>query len=315
MSKLHLNPGPVLIYRYDDAPQGERECQDVTQRAAEFLFERVTIDPAFTLGDLFRLLDKDDDLQHVFSRDYARALCAEARKGALPHDLGGHPAETAGIEYLELYRHWELDTSTSTYSQVAELNLHGIGPPVAEDAPKYNVKAGERIEWSVSLTPVRELLNLPLRVRDTFDVTEDDIDAYAYAKPLANGKSSEFWLGQVIHAVLRELSFYGTPEETAGVAQSLKDQMDEIDAGTVETTSGDDIFEELDRPGFAAMFQTLGDVPQADLRWALREVPDDDPMGEYLDRKFEGKVVVKPEFRKLAARKFRRALRAAGQES
>jgi hypothetical protein len=42
---------------------------------------------------------------------------------------------------------------------------HGIGHELAEDLPEERRKKGERIEWSVSLTPLRELLSLPVRVK------------------------------------------------------------------------------------------------------------------------------------------------------
>jgi hypothetical protein len=41
--------------------------------------------------------------------------------------------------------------------------LHGVGCEFEADAPSCYRKEGERIQWAVWLTPLRELLALPVR--------------------------------------------------------------------------------------------------------------------------------------------------------
>ncbi len=48
---------------------------------------------------------------------------------------------------------------------------------------------------------------------DTFNITEDDIDAKAHGDTVDNAKCPDVLLGQVIHGVLYELSFHGGPEQ------------------------------------------------------------------------------------------------------
>ncbi|MFA7503839.1 MAG: addiction module protein [Burkholderiaceae bacterium] len=278
-----------------------------------FLFEPVALHPDLLLDDIFKLLDVCPVLKDVFRRNWAVELCDEARKGPLALSRGSDPAETAGVEYLELYWSWELDTSSNTYQSISRLNLHGIGPVLTKDSTTHGVKAGDRIKWSLSLTPVRELLALPLRLNEEITLREDDLDAKGYGDVVATGRCSEVLLGQVIEAVLDELSFHGGPQEQAEFAAELKARIDEIDSGTAELVSGDDLFEEFDRPGFDALFETLGGVSPADVRRAMRQIEDEEAAGPFLEREFDGKVVVKEQFRERAGREFRKAFRAAGR--
>jgi len=324
MRDLILRPGPALIERRwetddsdddaaaDDEPDGPRlREQDVTGRAHEFLFDLITLDAGTTLSDLFRLLDASPLLQPVFRRDFAAELCAEARKGPLAKAAPPSPHE--GIEYLELYQQWSLDTATNVYSPMQRLDLHGVGYELTEDVPEHGRKRGERIQWAVSLTPLRELLHLPLRVDPEVQVTEDDLDAKAYGTEIARARHPDVTLGQVIHGVLWELSFHGGPQEQADAADELHQQVAAIDAGTAELVSGDDLFENLDRPGCEALFDSLGGRSAREISHALREIDDDENAAAWLDKTFDGTVLVKPQFRDRSGRQFRKAFRAAAR--
>ena len=314
MDNLTLGPGPSLIWRDIHRQDSDSAvAKDVAEHAVAFLLEPLALHPNLKLGDVFKLLDACPALKDVFRRHWAVQLCDEARKGALPQTRGGGPVEVAGIEYMELYWSWALDTSSQTYRSVNSLDLHGVGPVLTEDAPTYYVKAGDRIKWSVSLTPVRELLDLPLRLREEFTITEDDLDAKGYGDVVASGRCSEVLLGQVIQAVLDEIAFHGGPDEQAEFSAELKSRVDEVNAGTAELTSVDDIFDGYDRPGFDALFETLGGISPADVRQVMRQIGDDESAGPALHRAFDGKVVVKKQFWDRPGREFRKAFRAAGR--
>lgn len=314
MDNLIFGPGPVLtwrdIHRHDADHPGPR---DVAEHAHAFLFEPVALHPQLTLGDIFRLLDRCPELQRVFCRTWAVQLCEEARKGPLPQDRGSDPVEEAGVEYLELYWSWALDTSSNTYRSVHSLDLHGIGPVLQVDSSTYGVKAGERIKWSVSLTPVRELLELPLRLSAQLTVNEDDIDAKAYGEVIATGRCEEVLLGQVIQAVLDEIAFHGGPEEQAEFKEELERRSAEAHAYPSSLIPADDVFAKYDRPGFEMLFETLGGVPQGEVSHVMRQIADDVPVGSALREAFDGKVVVRAQFWDRPGREFRKAFRAAGR--
>jgi len=314
MDNLILGPCPTLTWRDIHRQDSDHPvARNVAEQAIAYLYEPVTLHPDLTLGDVFKLLEACPSLQEIFRRTWAVQLCEEARKGPLPQSRGSDPAEVAGIEYLELYWSWALDTSSQTYRSVHGLNLHGIGHVLAVDVPTYGVKAGERIKWSVSLTPVRELLDLPLRLREELTITEDDIDAKGYADVIASARCSEVLLGQVIQGVLDELAFHGGPEAQAEFKEELDARVAEVDAGTAKLIPGDDVFAKFDRPGFNALFETLGGLPQGEVSRAMRKIGDDEPAGPFLTQAFDGKVVVKQQFWDRPGREFRRAFRAAGR--
>jgi hypothetical protein len=311
---MTLGPGPTLVYR---PPHGktidDRIGKEVTDQAIAYLFEPVTLHPDLTLGDIFRVFDVCPALHEVFRREWSVDLCDEARKGPVPRSRGDNPADDAGIEYLELYWSWRLDTGSNTYYSMHDLDLHGVGPVLEFDDATYGYKAGSRINWAVSLTPVRELLTLPVRLRETVTVAEDDIDARAYSETIASGNCAEVLLGQVIQGLLWELSFHGGPGDAAEISHQIRVQVDEIKAGTLETTPVRDLFDTLDRPGFDALFETLGDVQPSAVSHAIHELGDDEVAGSALSLAFDGKVVVKQPFRNLPGREFRKLFRTVGE--
>ncbi len=313
---LILRTGPALIARRpapDDEQQG-RPLRDVdaTDRAHEVLFEPVTLDAAVTLGDVFRLMDASPLLQQVFRRDFATELCAEARKGPVAK-AGAGPGSHEAIEVLELYQEWRMDSSTNSYSSIQRLQLHGVGPELTQDAPEHGRKKGERIQWSVSLEPLREFLALPLRVNPEVQLIEDDIDAKAYGMEIARARHPDVTLGEIIHSLLWELSFHGGPQEQVAMRDELKTRVAELEAGTVVAIPADDIFGELDRPGCDALFDDLGGRSAREIGIALRDIDDDQNAAAWLDRTFGGSVVVKPQFRDRNGRQFRKAFRAAAR--
>ena len=316
MQDLTLKPGPALIARSwqtdDNQENGRWHELDATDRAHEYLFSHVTLDRAVTLADIFRLLDASPVLKQVFRRDFAEELCGEARKGSVDAETRD-AAESEGIEFLELYQQWNLDTSNQTYSSTQRLELHGVGFELQADAPNYHRKKGERIQWSVSLTPLWELLALPVRVNPEVRVMEDDVNAKAFSDEILKGRHPDLTLGQVIDGIVYELSFHGGPQQRAEFRSGLDDQLAEIKAGTANLVSGDDIFDADDRPGFEMMFEELGGVEQRDVSSAMRQIDDGANAAAWLAKEFDGKVVVRPRFRDRTGREFRKTFRAAAR--
>ena len=119
MQHLIMRAGPKLVARpfkpEPDELGGRLNETDVNDRADEFLFEFVTIQAGTTLADIFRLMDASPLLQQFYRRDFAAELCAEARKGPVD-PATPDPSTHEGLEFLELYQQWGLDTSTNEYS-------------------------------------------------------------------------------------------------------------------------------------------------------------------------------------------------------
>jgi hypothetical protein len=310
---LTLHPCPKLVYRHWGKPGDAkgRTDHDVTARADEFLFERVQLADGLTVADVFRLFDACPALQRIYRREFAAELVEEARKGPVSQAGSDDPDEHSQLEYLELSYGWGLNTHTAEYSSVHQLDLDGVGKVLAADAPGDGKKAGERVRYSVSLTPLRELLNLPLRVSEEHSICEDDLDAMAYGDVIQRGRCAEVTLGQVLHSLLSELSWHGGPAEQAEVLGDLTERLEEVRAGTVELVDGDDVFDRIlgRSRGYEVLFESLGGTPLSEVRHAMRQVGDDEAAGPWFDEHFDGRVALKPEFAPLGGRALRRAFR------
>lgn len=318
MDDLILLPSPRLVRRAppgdDDEAGGLVADEDLTSRAVEFLFEPVRLDPGVRLVDIFRLFDACPLLLQVFRRDFAAELVEEARKGALPQSAKADPPAVAGIESLELYWSWTLDTSTSTFGNTHRLDLHGIGKALQVDAPEYGAQAGDRINWSVSLTPVRELLDLPVRIREELTILEDDIDSSSYGEPVQRAILRTVTLGQMMHGILHELSFHGGPQQQEEFLDELLRRKREVDEGTAELIPADEVFPaDMHAASIDAMFVSLGGVSPRDVVRSMRLMEDEQAAGEWFDDEFGGAVVVRDQFRSRPGREFRKLFRAAGR--
>ncbi len=313
MNDLTLHPGPQLttIRSQEDAEGRRRPVKvDVTSRAHEFLFDTVTVAEGVTLADIFGLLNACPELVGIYRRHFSKELLAHANKGLSPKYVPGYDPE--GIEYLELYQVWNFNTATKTYQPVGRLSFHGIGFELREDRDMggYVEKAGSRVQWGVSLSDIRELLSLPIRIRQDIPVCEDDFSAKAWGKTLDTVRVEAVTLGEVLHGVLWELSFHGAPSEQEEFREQLQTQVEEIRSGTAELVDGSDIFDDWDRPAIEKLFDTIGSQSIGDVTHAMRELEDDEPIQAGLQARFADEVRVKAEHATLPARAFRRLFSA-----
>jgi hypothetical protein len=250
MQHLFLRAGPALIARSpdtahpypEDAASQRLEEFDLTDRAHEVLFENITLEGGTTLGDIFRLMERSPLLQVIFRRQYAVELCAEAREGPLAGpslNVGAStpPSAHEDIECLELYREWGSNASANESSgRTQQMHLHGIGHRLTQDSPDGIYRSGECILWSVSLTPLREILRLPLKVNPEVQITEAADGAKACTRDAARGGHSDVTLGQVIHGLLADLSFYGSPRERESFSERLRRRTTIVSAANTYAT-------------------------------------------------------------------------------
>lgn len=318
MSELQLSPGPRLVLKSwvydDDKGIGEWVFTDVTDRAHEFLFHDVDAESNVTLADVFRLVMDQPIMQAVFCREFVAELCDEVRKGPVQKEEEAWER----IEFLELYQLWDYDTSINLYSGVGRHYLHGAG--IVQEADIYEHgylarKKGERIKWSISLTPVRELLHLPVRVNSEITICEGDIDAKQYAKKLQTVWNERITLGSFIREILWELSWHGVPETSEKVSLGLKGQMAEIEAGTAKTMPYEDDFEGFgsvsEKAVYAQFFVDSDAFDRAEVYHALHELEDVELAQDGLKKLLDGKLQVRPEFAETSGRELRKAVREA----
>lgn len=322
MSDIKLFPGPRLErheWGYDEASaSGAWKADVVTDRAHEYLYRNVEVSPDVTLADILGLLASNPVLLAVYRQEFVEELCAEFKKG--PIAPTGEDWEN--LEYLELYQVWSLDSATGAYQSAGKFSLHGAGIVQAEDILEHGHvrhKKGERIHWGVSVTPLREMLHLPVRVNPKVLICENGLDSCNYGETVQTASNSQITLGSFLRETLWELSFHGGPDESATFREDLMEQVEEVKAGTAETVAYEDIFESL---GFNSrnsvynqFFDAWNQAEAHELYHALHGVEDTQPVQAGLQAVLGEGVVVKPEFAGLPAREFRKLVRLAQCEA
>lgn len=224
--------------------QGRYVTRNVTQEAFAWLFSPVTIDDGVTLRDIMGLVAKDPIIQAVFTRDFSKELIAEYNKKPA-RSKKQKPWEV--IEYLELYHHWQLNSHTSDLEGLWLLGLHGTGVQLKEDVLQDGYvmhKKGERIPWSVSFSSPSELAHLPVKVCQEVKVVENDMRKQSrdnYGNVLHKFNFATPTLGQVLHGIFYDLSFYGAGEERNSKKDEIMGMAEEVISGRAKTKPFKDI--------------------------------------------------------------------------
>lgn len=310
---LKLHPGPTLSF---GTPR-RGGTEDATSHVQEYLFCDVELDPAFTLGDLFRLLDLNPLLLATFRVQFVDALCAEAGKGALAPTGESWQA----LEYLELYQQWGYASATNEMTHVDHWHLHGVGSPLQEDRWEHGHLAyarGKRIQWGVSLTPLRELLHLPLRVSLEVPVHEEDQDSSRHMETLRQVTRPPVTLGALIQAVLWELSWHGTPQQQAAELETLQSRVADCETDPLTFVSFNNVYEALGIAPPSAVyprfFETADPIPLDEVGEVLRTIGDTELAQPAFDLVFGGRLPLKAEFSGLSGHALRKAMRLARRD-
>jgi len=312
--ELTLAHGPKLTRRdreYDES-HAEGAYDDVTDQASRHLFSTVALAPEVTLRDILLLLDIDPLLQEVFAHDWAKELLAEMMGGNAP-STPSIEYDPEGIEYLELYQVWSQDSFSGKLKPIHRLDFHGVGFVLCEDVVRdgcVDYRAGERIKWSLSFTSPLKMLHLPVRLNPEVILYEGNMDSVNYGKEMGRMRNPGVTLGQVIHGVLWELSFHGSPETRDEESAQLKSLADDIRSGEEEviTHRSVDLFSEYKTNLALCFTDTAGCAPD-DLFAALQKVGDRDNAEAVLREKLDPNLLLKPEFSGMTGMELRRYVR------
>lgn len=228
MGELTLTTGGKLEYFHwvSDEVTGDDAYvpSDVTDSAAAYMMEPVRFGSEIYVRDIFSLLDRNPVLVEMFRRAYAAEYLQEFKKRkAIPYTGEYDPL---GIEYLELFYDWKEERDTGALTGTHRLWLHGVGYELRDDVMQEGWgphKKGTRIQWAVKFSPLGHLLNFPLRVNAEVSVE----DSQNVNHTLHHFRIPTPMLGQIIHAVLWELSWAGNPQETDEFVEMIHDAADD----------------------------------------------------------------------------------------
>ncbi len=314
--ELILAHGPRLTRRdweYDEShAEGAYVDDDVTEQASRHLFSTVALASEVTLRDILLLLDIDSLLQEVFAHDWAKELLAEMMGGNTP-SAPSIEYDPEGIEYLELYQVWNQDSFSGKLQPIHRLDFHGVGFVLREDVVRdgcIDYRAGERIKWSLSFTSPLKILYLPVRLNPEVILLEGNMDSVNYGKEIGRMRNPGVTLGQVIHGVLWELSFHGSPASRDEESTQLKSLADDIHSGEEETLThrSVDLFSEY-KANLALCFTDTAGCSPNDLYAALQDVGDHDNAEAALREKLAPNLCLKSEFSGMTGMELRRYLR------
>lgn len=193
---------------------------------SKYFFYSLTIDADFTFGDLFALLDREgtDFLGAVLGERVDPVLEEGRRPPALP--------ARGQINFLRVCNVHE--------GGCLRREFDGWG---AWDEP-YDGAWQKHADWpragpiAVGLTPVNQLLELPLRYDP--DLVFRDEDGNEEYRTTIDITFIEF-----LKAVFYELTFHGSPEERDEVTNELRQRIEEIESGDATLIPVDEVLKSI----------------------------------------------------------------------
>lgn len=219
MGRLKLKPGGLLEHSYYNEDTNKFETVDVTEHALFYLNESVEFEE-IKLRDLFFLIHKNPVLYPIFG-NWIEEYTESAVK-AVFNDEGQRMT-------LELYYALFADSDNDVLHIPHCPSFHGIS--IADKDSEY-YSEGETIKWSVQLSPIETLVDLPLVLSRTVDFGYyrnyiEDIFVKTF-------DTKYYTLYQVILGVVWELSFSGSPEEKEQIRAQIQASLDSIEEEEVE---------------------------------------------------------------------------------
>lgn len=228
-----------------------------------------TFDPedGLTFGDLMRILNKiapegDPYLDRLLDTDL-KPFLDESMK------VPTRTPEQINLNRLEIYWHPEIDKTDDGELGIYDWAdcFHGFGP-VEDSSRQYYPDGIEEIAYGVSLTPICDLMHLPLIFNtdwrpyydtscfidiDIMSKKRSDRQAYsdalkAYMKSIKEDPEIQypmkkikrrFTLGWAIRSIFYDLGFHGGPVERDYVSDKLFKSVEDVENGTVELTEFD----------------------------------------------------------------------------
>lgn len=252
--KLEIRKGGKLIetkFVYDEDEKGEYKEIDQTHQAIRFLFETCELSPEITLKDIFLLLNTELELFDVVIGNWCKDIVTEG----LTKPEKSYVEDDEAIEYIELSytpEYYKNYSNKNNLSGLTRLDLNGVGfarkkvkyfdwnNEDGTPAIEYNI--GERTPWSLSFTSTNELINIPVKLSNSFVIVEDDykkttkITAAEELYPkLLVADNPDYSLGNILYSIIWELSFYGGPDSRDKKGEELKILSKEVREGKAKT--------------------------------------------------------------------------------
>jgi len=231
---LLTKEGQLLLRRWDPDTRSYL-THDITAKAPRFLFVPCELEDGVILEHIFKLINQNIELYEEIIGLWCREFVEEAFSSESNPDVTKHPntdptmleTDPGALEYLEL--HWNI---APYYVEERELRLalcgfqfpefSGMGPILEKKLHGKN--PGERVVYGIDFTSTKKLKHLPLKVnnkaRITLHANQEDTQIIEIESPT---------LGQIIHGIFWELSFFGGPAARDSKAKEFDSILENID--------------------------------------------------------------------------------------
>jgi hypothetical protein len=163
--------------------------EDVTEKPCEYLFERCILDDDVTLRDIMLVLNANLEIFNVVLGNWCKEYVTEA----LSEPADSPRIKDYNLECLELY--WVFNQSSDDTSGYQMPGFQGVGVEVD----------GQRIDYAIEFIPSYCLLNVPVKLKKTAALYDDDDYKCELPNPI-------YTLGHILMGIIWELSFTGSPE-------------------------------------------------------------------------------------------------------
>jgi len=229
-----------VVIRKDDFYEWDEDSDLMVPVSSDRVFvvlrKSCNIDAGVTLGDIFRIVDKHDNLKE-FLAGYSWCHAIQAF-----HDQAFEPPveDKSRLTHLEICKFFDTKTATERKKHPGGLreriitidyeepwnDFIGIGP--GEDWDKTPV---DKMRYSVSYSPMNEIAHLEVKLVHTSEIYPPySVKQLERNEPLLK-KEVWFTLLEVLDAIYWDISWHGTPEGNAEFLADLDCKVSEIESG------------------------------------------------------------------------------------
>jgi hypothetical protein len=223
MGILRLSPDRIVAYDSD----GETEVRPASVGdLLPYLFHPVEVDPAFKLGDLFRLVDcQDSGLLAAILAEDIEPLLEEARTGARPDADGS-------LEFVQVCNRHDDGRLHRDFEGWGTWDEPYAG--AWTEQPSTPREGGIAVEFA----PVTELLDLPLRYNPELVFRGPEYE-------VVHRTEIDITFIELVKAVFFELTFLGSPQERDAARADLQELTERIERGEERLIPPEEVYREL----------------------------------------------------------------------
>jgi hypothetical protein len=251
--KVTLTPDGLMVSRWNgETKENDEELMDENDPTIlSHLRTYCEIDPDTTLWHIMDFVRKSEDLTYFISQ-YTWTNSIDEFHEEL--DKTAVIDENDKMDHLEIYWSADYHKSKKYTSFGLSAGFHGVGLPLkAEDRDAVNAENGYDLpvgfieRYSVSASPLNEFTHLKLVLNTAVDVHRIKRHPKTENIKLLSSEC-EFSLLDILDAIYFDISFHGPPSQRDEFIDGLREQVEGIEDGTIETFPMEDMFEELGIP-------------------------------------------------------------------